>query len=142
MEMTAIDAPARAARLTSSLIRSTVVASLGGLLFGMETAVISGANDWLKAHFALNPFWLGFTVASALIGTIVGSIGVGRAADALGRRAVLIVLAALFFISALGCALAWDWWPFLIFRFIGGLAIGGASVVSPMYIAELSPAAH
>jgi sugar porter (SP) family MFS transporter len=108
----------------------------------METAVISGANDWLKVHFALSPFWLGFTVASALIGTIVGSIAVGRAADALGRRAVLIVLAALFFVSALGCALAWDWWPFLLFRFLGGLAIGGASVVSPMYIAELSPAAH
>ncbi len=142
MEMPATDAPARGARLTSSLIRSAVVASLGGLLFGMETAVISGANDWLKAHFVLSPFWLGFTVASALIGTIVGSITVGQAADALGRRAVLIVLAALFFISALGCALAWDWWPFLIFRFIGGLAIGGASVVSPMYIAELSPAAH
>jgi MFS transporter, SP family, xylose:H+ symportor len=142
MEPLAPDAPKPTARLTGSLIRNALVASLGGLLFGMETAVISGANDWLKLHFALSRFMLGFTVASALIGTIVGSIAVGRAADAMGRRGVLFVLAALFFISALGCALAWDWWPFLLFRFLGGLAIGGASVVSPMYIAELSPAAH
>jgi SP family xylose:H+ symportor-like MFS transporter len=142
MEAPAPDAPARAARLTASLIRNAIVASLGGLLFGMETAVISGANDWLKLHFALSASMLGFTVASALIGTIVGSIAVGRAADAMGRRGVLIVLASLFFISALGCAVAWDWWPFMMFRFVGGLAIGGASVVSPMYIAEISPAAH
>src|SRR5580692_48488 len=142
MEMTAIDAPARAARLTSSLIRSAIVASLGGLLFGMETAVISGATEWLKLHFALSDSMLGLTVASALIGTIVGSITVGRPAVVLGRRGVLIVLAILFFVSSLGCAMAWGWWPFMIFRFLGGLAIGGASVVSPMYIAELSPAAY
>ena len=142
MEARPSDAPARTARLTSSLIRSAIVASLGGLLFGMETAVISGANVWLKLHFALSDGMLGFTVASALIGSSVGSIAVGRAADAMGRRGVLFVLAVLFFISALGCALAWDWWPFMTFRFLGGLAIGGASVVSPMYIAELSPAAH
>ncbi len=104
MDAHATDAPKRAARLTASLIRSAVVASLGGLLFGMETAVISGANDWLKLHFELSAFWLGFTVASALIGTIVGSIAVGRAADAMGRRGVLVVLAALFCISALGCS--------------------------------------
>ncbi len=140
MEATAADAPTRPARLTASLIGSALVASLGGLLFGMETAVISGANDWLKVHFALTKFTHGFTVASALIGTIVASIAVGRVADAMGRRAVLVILAALFCVSALGCALAWGWWPFIFFRFLGGLAIGGASVVSPMYIAELSPA--
>jgi len=142
MEAPATDAPQRTARLTASLIRSAIVASLGGLLFGMETAVISGATEWLKLHFALSDSMLGLTVASALIGTIVGSITVGRPADALGRRGVLIVLAILFFISSLGCAVAWGWWPFMIFRFLGGLAIGGASVVSPMYIAELSPAAY
>jgi SP family xylose:H+ symportor-like MFS transporter len=142
MDAHATDAPKREARLTGSLIRSAIVASLGGLLFGMETVVISGANDWLKQHFALSAFWLGLTVASAPIGTIVGSIAVGRAADAMGRRGVLFVLAPLFFISALGCALASDWWPFIVFRFIGGLGIGGASVVSPMYIAEISPAAY
>jgi sugar porter (SP) family MFS transporter len=130
------------ARLTASLVGSAVVASLGGLLFGLETAVISGATAWLQQHFVLTESMKGFTVASALIGTIVASLTVGRLADAMGRRAVLFILAALFFVSSLGCALAWDWWPFLAFRFLGGLAIGGASVVSPMYIAELSPAAY
>lgn len=127
-------------KLNRFLLFSTLVASLGGLLFGFDTAVISGTTDWLKDTFALTPFTLGFTVASALIGTIMGAITVGKPADALGRRAILFLLGALYFASAIGCALAWGWWPFMIFRFVGGLAVGGASVVSPMYIAEISPA--
>ncbi|HLZ53163.1 MAG TPA: sugar porter family MFS transporter [Verrucomicrobiae bacterium] len=127
-------------KLNRFLLFSTLVASLGGLLFGFDTAVISGTTDWLKETFALTPFTLGFTVASALIGTIIGAITVGKPADALGRRAMLFLLGALYFVSAIGCALAWGWWPFMFFRFIGGLAVGGASVVSPMYIAEISPA--
>src|SRR5690348_11255433 len=127
-------------KLNRFLLFSTLVASLGGLLFGFDTAVISGTTDWLKDTFALTPFTLGFTVASALIGTILGAITVGKPADALGRRAMLFLLGALYFASAIGCALAWGWWPFMIFRFVGGLAVGGASVVSPMYIAEISPA--
>ena len=128
------------ARLTSQLLSSALVAALGGLLFGFDTAVISGTTDWLKQIFHLSDETLGRTVASALIGTIVGSITVGRPADALGRRAVLFLLAILYFVSALGCAAAWNWWSFIFFRFLGGLAVGGASVVSPMYIAEISPA--
>lgn len=127
-------------RLTSGLLLSAIVAALGGLLFGFDTAVISGTTDWLKSQFALTDFTLGFTVASALIGTIIGSITVGRPADVFGRRGVLFLLAVLYFVSALGCALAWGWWSFMGFRFLGGLAVGGASVVSPMYIAEISPA--
>ena len=127
-------------RLTPGLLLSAIVAALGGLLFGFDTAVISGTTDWLKTQFALTDFTLGFTVASALIGTIVGSITVGRPADALGRRGILFLLAILYFCSALGCALAWGWWSFMAFRLLGGLAVGGASVVSPMYIAEISPA--
>jgi len=152
--------PAISARLTASLVGSTVVAALGGLLFGFDTAVISGTTEWLKAGFvaqiterlqaimpsisgaSLGSFMLGFTVATALIGTVLGSIFVGRPADSLGRRGVLFILAVLYLVSALGCALAWDWWSFTLFRFLGGLAVGGASVVSPMYIAELSPAAY
>ena len=84
-------------------------------------------------------FWLGFTVAIALIGTVIGSVAVGRPADTLGRRGTLIVLAVFYFVSAIGSALAWDWLSFLLFRLLGGLAVGGASVVSPMYIAEISP---
>jgi len=129
-------------KLSGTLIRSAIVAALGGLLFGFDTAVISGTTEWLKNQFALTDFMLGFTVASALIGTIIGSIAVGRPADAIGRRGVLYLLAVLFFISSIGCGLAWSWGMFISFRFIGGLAVGGASVVSPLYIAEISPAKY
>ncbi len=129
-------------KLSGTLMRSAVVAGLGGLLFGFDTAVISGTTEWLKREFVLTDFLLGFTVASALIGTILGSIVVGRPADAVGRRRILFILAVLFFVSALGCGLAWSWGIFLGFRFIGGLAVGGASVLSPLYIAEISPARY
>ncbi|MBN2295402.1 MAG: sugar porter family MFS transporter [Pirellulales bacterium] len=126
--------------MNRSLLSATVIAALGGLLFGFDTAVISGTTQWLKEIYQLGPFWLGFTVASALIGTIVGAITAGRPADRFGRRNVLFEIALLYFFSALGSAFAWDWTSFLFFRFIGGLGVGGASVVSPMYIAEISPA--
>jgi MFS family permease len=122
------------------LLGSTVIAALGGLLFGFDTAVISGTTHWLEDVYGLSSFWLGFTVAAALIGTITGSIVSGRPDDRLGRSTVLVVIAVLYFVSAIGSALAWDWWSFLFFRFIGGIGVGGASVVSPMYIAEISPA--
>jgi len=128
-------------RLTGALARSTVIAALGGLLFGFDTAVISGTTAALQSVYDLSGFSLGFTVASALIGTIVGSLVVGRPADVFGRRRVLFAIAVLYFVSALGSALAWSWSSFLFFRFLGGIGVGGASVVSPMYIAEISPAA-
>jgi len=119
---------------------STMVAALGGLLFGFDTAVISGTTSALQSFFNLSEAMLGFTVVTALIGTIVGSMAVNRPSDIWGRKRVLIVLAVLYTVSALGSGLAWDLWSFWIFRFLGGLAVGGASVVSPMYIAEISPA--
>jgi sugar porter (SP) family MFS transporter len=122
------------------LVGCALAAALGGLLFGFDTAVISGATDALRARFDLSNNLLGFTVASALIGTIIGSIGAGRPADAIGRRGALSILGLIYFVSALGCALSWNWWSFLAFRFVGGVAVGGASVVSPLYIAEISPA--
>jgi SP family xylose:H+ symportor-like MFS transporter len=122
------------------LVGCALAAALGGLLFGFDTAVISGTTDALRARFALSDNLLGFTVASALIGTILGSIGAGRPADAIGRRGALSLLGLIYFVSALGCAFSWDWWSFLFFRVVGGLAVGGASVVSPLYIAEISPA--
>jgi MFS transporter, SP family, xylose:H+ symportor len=125
-----------------ALLGASIVAALGGLLFGFDTAVISGTTGWLKATYHLTDFMLGFTVASALIGTIIGSIAVGRPADVFGRRAILFVLAIFYFITAVGCALAWNWGVFVFSRFLGGLAVGGASVVSPMYIAEISPARY
>jgi sugar porter (SP) family MFS transporter len=122
------------------LLISAVVAALGSLLFGFDTAVISGTTEALRQVFTLNDNLLGFTVSSALIGTMVGSLLVGRPADWWGRRPVLAMLAVLFVISALGCALAWDWYALLFFRWLGGVAVGGASVVCPMYITEIAPA--
>jgi len=123
-----------------ALLGTVVIAALGGLLFGFDTAVISGTTDALRAAYALSSGALGFTVASALIGTIVGALVAGTPADRWGRRRTLVVIAILYFVSAVGSGLAWDWYSFLIFRFIGGLGVGGASVVSPLYIAEISPA--
>ena len=122
------------------LVISAIVAALGSLLFGFDTAVISGTTDALRQVFALNDNLLGFTVSSALIGTMVGSLSVGRPADWWGRRPVLAMLAVLFVLSAVGCALAWNWYALLFFRWLGGVAVGGASVVCPMYITEIAPA--
>jgi sugar porter (SP) family MFS transporter len=126
--------------LKPALLSATIIAALGGLLFGFDTAVISGTEGSLEKVYLLDKFWLGFTVASALIGTIIGAVAAGRPADAFGRRTTLIVIAVLYFISAVGSGLAWDWYWLVFFRFLGGLGVGGASVVSPMYIAEISPA--
>ena len=128
-------------RVTRQLLWNAAVAALGGFLFGFDTAVISGTTDALRLRFLLDSNQLGFTVASALIGTIFGSIGAGKPSETYGRRPVLRALAVLYFLTAAGCGLAWDWLSLVIFRFIGGLAIGASSVVAPMYIAEISPAA-
>jgi sugar porter (SP) family MFS transporter len=121
------------------LLGSTLVATIGSFLFGFDTVVISGTTEQLVELFGLTPSQLGFTVASALIGTIIGSLISGKPAEWLGRKPILMLLGVLYLVSAVGCAIAWDWYSLLIFRFIGGLGIGGASVVSPMYIAEISP---
>jgi len=111
-------------RTKPTLILSAVVASLGGLLFGFDTAVISGTTDWLQGYFDLSKFSLGFTVASAIIGTIAGSIIVGKPADRFGRKNVLYILALLYLVSALGSAMAEHWGMFLAFRFLGGIGVG------------------
>ena len=126
--------------LTGALIKSTVVAALGGLLFGFDTAVIAGTTAGLTAAFALTPNSLGLTVAIALVGMVFGSMFAGFPGDPFGRRDSLRVMAVFYLISALGCAFAWDWYSLVFFRFIGGLAIGGSSVLGPMYIAEIAPA--
>lgn len=126
--------------LNSYLIRSTVVAALGGLLFGFDTAVIAGTTRALTGQYHLSSEMLGLTVAAALWGTIVGSIFAGFPGDRYGRRDSLRAMAVLYTISALGCAFAWNWGALIVFRFIGGLGIGGSSVLGPMYIAEISPA--
>jgi MFS transporter, SP family, arabinose:H+ symporter len=128
--------------LNSTLIRSSIVAALGGLLFGFDTAVISGTTRDLTELYHLTPWLLGVTVTSALVGTILGSMLAGIPGDAIGRRDSLRILAVLYLVSALGCAFAWNWSALVVFRFIGGLGIGGSSVLGPMYIAELAPAKY
>src|SRR6266850_4085450 len=129
-------------RLNSVLLRSTVVAALGGLLFGFDTVVISGTTQALTDLFRLSPLALGVTVSSALAGTIVGSMLAGIPGDAYGRRDSLRILAVLYFVSAVGCGFAWSWSALVVFRVISGLAIGGSSVLGPMYIAEIAPAKY
>jgi len=129
-------------RLNPHLLRSAGVAALGSLLFGFDTAVISGATEALRLQYGLSSQLLGLTVASALIGTILGSLAVGPPLERRGRGPVLRGLALLYLVSALGCGAAWNWPALLFFRFVGGLAIGGSSVAAPMYIAEIAPPAR
>jgi SP family arabinose:H+ symporter-like MFS transporter len=127
-------------KLNSCLMKSTVVAALGGLLFGFDTAVIAGTTQALSSTFNLSPGSLGLTVASALWGTVLGAMLAGIPGDRYGRRNSLRATAVLYLVSALGCASAWNWESLVCFRFVAGLGIGGSSVLGPMYIAEIAPA--
>jgi SP family arabinose:H+ symporter-like MFS transporter len=127
-------------KLNGYLLKSTVVAALGGLLFGFDTAVISGTTAALTTTYGLTPKLLGITVASAIWGTVLGAIIASFAGERYGRRDSLRLMAILYLLSALGCATAWSWGSLVVCRFIGGLGIGGSSVLGPMYIAEIAPA--
>jgi MFS transporter, SP family, arabinose:H+ symporter len=127
-------------KLNSYLLKASIVGALGGLLFGFDTAVIAGTTHSLRQIFALTPGALGFTVSIALWGTVIGALSAGVIGQRLGGRNALRIMAVLYIISSLGCAFAWSWSALLVFRFIGGLGIGGSSVLAPVYIAELAPA--
>src|SRR5437660_3966675 len=127
-------------KLNTYLLKSTVVAALGGLLFGFDTAVIAGTTHALTLEYQLSAASLGLTVSIALWGTIVGAMLAGIPGDRYGRRDSLRVMAILYLVSALGCALAWNWTSLVASRFAAGLAIRGSSVLGPMYIAEIAPA--
>ncbi|HLN20599.1 MAG TPA: sugar porter family MFS transporter [Bacteroidales bacterium] len=118
----------------------SVIVALGGFLFGFDTAVISGVEKQIQELFQLSSLSHGFTISSALIGTITGALIAGRLADLYGRKPVLTVIAMLYIATAIGCALANNVISFIILRFVGGIGIGASSVVGPMYIAEISPA--
>jgi sugar porter (SP) family MFS transporter len=127
-------------RLNANLAKATAVGALGGLLFGFDTAVISGTTHSLTTAYALTPWTLGITVFMALGGTVIGAMFAGIPGQKWGARETLRVLAAFYVLSAVGCAFAWSWEVLLIARFLGGLGIGGSSVLGPVYIAELAPA--
>ncbi len=124
------------------LFAYTFIAALGGLLFGFDTAVISGTIPYIREYFSLSPVMEGWTVSSALAGCILGAIAVGKPGDLYGRRSVLMFTGLLFLASALGTGMASNLSVFIIFRFIGGIAVGAASVMAPMYISEIAPPAH
>jgi len=117
-----------------------VIAAIGGLLFGFDTAIVAGATRYLKDQFALDSLQEGWAVSIVLIGCMFGAGLAGPISDRIGRKRFMLVSAVLFFVSALGCALPQNMIQFIIFRFVGGLAIGSASILAPLYIAEVWPA--
>lgn len=127
-------------RPNSKLMKATLTGALGGLLFGFDTVVISGAIDALVRLYHLSAYGKGWTVAIALIGTVVGCFSAGVVGQKLGSRETLRLTAVLYIVSAIGSALAWSWPALMVFRFVGGLGIGASSVLGPVYIAELAPA--
>ncbi|MGZ5467919.1 MAG: sugar porter family MFS transporter [Candidatus Aminicenantales bacterium] len=122
------------------VIAITLVAAIGGLIFGFDTAIVAGATRYMKEQFSLNSLQEGWAVSVVLIGCMFGAGLAGPISDRIGRRRLMLVSAVLFFVSAVGCALPRTITAFVIFRFIGGLGIGSAAVLSPLYIAEVAPA--
>jgi MFS transporter, SP family, arabinose:H+ symporter len=127
-------------QINKNVFTWSIIVALGGFLFGFDTAVISGVEQHIQKLFQLSSFLHGFTISSALIGTVTGALISGRPADRYGRKPILFIIAALYLITAVGSALANNVTFFIIFRFLGGIGVGASSVVAPMYIAEISPA--
>jgi SP family arabinose:H+ symporter-like MFS transporter len=127
-------------KLNLFLLKSALVGALGGLLFGFDTAVISGTTAQLTSVFHLTPGQLGLTVSIAVFGAVLGAASAGSFGQKVGSREALRLMALLYVISAVGCAFSWNWDSLLAFRVIGGLGVGGSSVLGPVYIAELAPA--
>ena len=118
----------------------SIVAALGGILFGYDTAVISGTTDIVSGQFGLDPLATGWYVGCALIGSIVGVLVAGMLSDFLGRKKTMLIAALMFSISAIGCAVCKGFTDLVIYRMIGGFGIGVVSIVSPIYISEVAPA--
>ena len=118
------------------------VVALGGFLFGFDTAVISGAEQDIQQYWHLSEMQHGFTVSIALIGTVLGALSGSMPSDKLGRRATLLLVAIVYLVSAVGTAMATNWYLFLLCRFVGGLGVGASSVTAPVYISEVSPAQY
>lgn len=127
-------------KVSSRTVFIAIVAALGGILFGYDTAVISGTTEVVKMQFGLSTGGEGWYVGCALIGSILGVLIAGMMSDFLGRKKTMLISALLFSISAIGCAVSQDFTQLVIFRIVGGFGIGIVSIVSPVYISEVSPA--
>lgn len=126
---------------SGTAIRNSIVAALGGFLFGFDTAVISGVEKSIQELWSLSDEWHGFTVSSALFGTVLGALIAGRPAEKFGRKKMLQAIGVLYLLTSLATALTSTWEIFVLCRFLGGIGVGASSVVGPMYISEISPAA-
>ncbi len=124
---------------TGFVVVVAFVAALGGLLFGYDTGVISGALPFIDDDFGLSPLSEGLVVSSLLVGAMVGAGFAGRPADTLGRRRVVLIAAVVFALGAIGAGLAPAVWVLILFRIVLGIAVGAASVMVPLYISEMSP---
>lgn len=127
-------------KVSSRTVFIAIVAALGGILFGYDTAVISGTTEVVKSQFGLTTGGEGWYVGCALIGSIIGVLVAGMMSDFLGRKKTMLISAVLFSISAIGCAVCSDFTQLVIYRMVGGFGIGIVSIVSPVYISEVSPA--
>ena len=127
-------------RLNAKVVGISVAAALGGFLFGFDTSVINGAVDALAGEFGLGAGLTGFAVSSALIGCALGAWFAGPIANRRGRVPVMVIAAILFLVSAIGSGLAFGVVDLIVWRLVGGLGVGAASVIAPAYIAEVSPA--
>lgn len=125
---------------TAYVIFMAAVAAIGGILFGYDTAVISGTTDIVRNQFSLSASGEGWYVGCALIGSIIGVLCAGSLSDYIGRKITMLISAAFFSISAIGCAICGSFDALVAFRIIGGVGIGIVSIVSPIYISEVSPA--
>lgn len=124
------------------IILITLVATIGGFLFGYDSGVINGTVDGLQKAFQSNSVATGFNVACMLLGCAAGAFVAGWLADKFGRRTILIIASLCFSASALGAGLAQDSLQFILVRVLGGLAVGAASVLAPAYISEVTPAKY
>ncbi len=127
--------------MNAKVIFWAVVMALGGFLFGFDTAVISGAEQAIQQYWNLSDLQHGFTISIALIGTVTGAFLGRLPADKLGRKISLVIIACIFLFASLGTAVATNWYLFVLLRFIGGLGVGASSVIAPIYISEIAPAA-
>jgi sugar porter (SP) family MFS transporter len=122
-----------------NLILVSLVAAIGGFLFGFDTSVISGAMVSIKPQFGLDEFQEGWAVGSLLVGCMIGAFFCGKPSEMYGRKNILLLTATIFLVSTIGCALASDYYFFVVFRMIAGVAVGSASMLSPLYISEIAP---